>query len=300
MSTKTVDWASFRKLFERHYAGQLSPSSQSNLKSTLNLVEAHVAPQTPRDVQRQLLGFAQHLRSGRKCSPESVDQHLSRLYRVLRWGAEHGYCDEPKVPKRVGKRKRYSCPGRPLTTAEYDRMLASAKIVQPHNPNPLTFLLKGLWESGLRISEALALTWTPSDLYVDTTGTRWMLRISARADKSGQERLLPLAPSFVQLLQSVPADERTGHVFTVTRQRQEAARLIRECAKKADVKVSEFPKVKYASAHDFRRSFASRWAMKVAPAVLQQLMRHESIATTMKHYVQLNALDIAEQLERVG
>lgn len=47
-------------------------------------------------------------------------------------------------------------------------------------------------------------------------------------------------------------------------------------------------KVKYASAHDFRRAFGDRWALLVMPPVLMQLMRHESIETTMCFYVGRN------------
>lgn len=47
--------------------------------------------------------------------------------------------------------------------------------------------------------------------------------------------------------------------------------------------------VKYASAHDRRRSFGERWASRVMPQVLMRLMPHESIETTMKFYVGRNA-----------
>ncbi len=53
-------------------------------------------------------------------------------------------------------------------------------------------------------------------------------------------------------------------------------------------------KTKYASAHDLRRSFGSRWAERVMPAVLQALMRHESIETTLRYYVGANAERTAE------
>jgi hypothetical protein len=39
----------------------------------------------------------------------------------------------------------------------------------------------------------------------------------------------------------------------------------------------EAVRIKYASAHDLRRAFGLRWSSRVMPAVLQQLMRHESI-----------------------
>jgi hypothetical protein len=40
--------------------------------------------------------------------------------------------------------------------------------------------------------------------------------------------------------------------------------------------------------HDLRRAFGERWASLVMPAHLQQLMRHESIATTLRYYVGAN------------
>jgi integrase len=53
---------------------------------------------------------------------------------------------------------------------------------------------------------------------------------------------------------------------------------------------------KCATAHDLRRAFGTRWAVKVRPAVLQRLMRHSSIQTSMGYYVELDADELADQL----
>jgi integrase len=53
---------------------------------------------------------------------------------------------------------------------------------------------------------------------------------------------------------------------------------------------------KFASAHDLRRSFGTRWAARVKPATLQLLMRHKSIETTMKYYVCQDSDDVADEL----
>jgi len=53
---------------------------------------------------------------------------------------------------------------------------------------------------------------------------------------------------------------------------------------------------KFATAHDFRRSFGTRWAKRVTSAVLKRLMRHSSIATTEGYYVNLDASDVADDL----
>lgn len=49
-------------------------------------------------------------------------------------------------------------------------------------------------------------------------------------------------------------------------------------------------KVKYASAHDFRRTFGMRWATRMMPAKLMDFMRHESIETSLRFYVGIHAL----------
>ncbi len=49
-------------------------------------------------------------------------------------------------------------------------------------------------------------------------------------------------------------------------------------------------------AHDLRRSLGTRWAKRVMPAVLQKLMRHASISTTMAYYVDLDVDEMADDL----
>jgi hypothetical protein len=49
-----------------------------------------------------------------------------------------------------------------------------------------------------------------------------------------------------------------------------------------------------ASAHDFRRAFGVRWAARLMPAQLMELMRHESIETTLRFYVGTDAQRTAE------
>ena len=53
---------------------------------------------------------------------------------------------------------------------------------------------------------------------------------------------------------------------------------------------------KCASAHDLRRAFGQRWAARIMPQILMQLMRHEDISTTMKFYVGKEAEATADVL----
>jgi integrase len=77
--------------------------------------------------------------------------------------------------------------------------------------------LRGLWDSGLRLSESLTLRWdhAPDAIVVDLTGRRPILRIPAELEKGNQDRLLPITPEFASLLTGIPECERRGSVFNL-------------------------------------------------------------------------------------
>ena len=123
-----------------------------------------------------------------------------------------------------------------------------------------------------------------------------MIQIQASAEKARQNRLVPMTPDFVELLRSVPKSRRRGNVFRWTLSKGDSESIntvgnyISICGKKANVVVAEKNgKTKFASAHDFRRSFGARWSPLVMPDTLRVLMRHASISTTLEYYVQHNA-----------
>ena len=53
-----------------------------------------------------------------------------------------------------------------------------------------------------------------------------------------------------------------------------------------------------ATAHDFRRSFGQYWATKLKPLQLQKLMRHSTLDTTLKYYVDLPSEDLAAAMQK--
>jgi integrase len=162
----------------------------------------------------------------------------------------------------------------------------------------------------LRLAESLTLSWDEwhDGLTIDTSGEFFLLRIPAEHEKGGRHRLLAIAPQFEELLLSVSEEQRTGFVFNprpiqVIKHermiRRVATRLISQIGEAAGIVVSRKPKLKYASAHDLRRAFGTRWAKLVTPAVLKDLMRHSQIETTMTYYVGSEAQETAQLLRRV-
>jgi integrase len=193
--------------------------------------------------------------------------------------------------------------GRPIAGEEFDRMIAVVPKVRPHDSATWTHYLTGLWLSGLRLEESLALSWEQDEPFtVDLTGRRPAFRIYAEAQKARRDELLPMTPDFAQWLLQTPEPDRHGRVFKVNGLQtgkpitpKRVCRLVSKFGKAAGVVVNKADG-KFASAHDLRRAFGTRWARRVTTAVLRQLMRHASIDTTMAYYVSIGADEVADEL----
>lgn len=124
-----------------------------------------------------------------------------------------------------------------------------------------------------------------------------MFRFAGEIEKTGKDRLTPMAPDFAMWLKERPQSDRSGRVvaplpFDPKRSMPNAtrvSRVISAIGEAAGVIVDSDPRTgearKYASAHDLRRSFGFRMAREVNAHELQEMMRHASITTTMKYYV---------------
>lgn len=240
----------------------------------------------------------------------TIKGHLSALRAFFRWSKKMGLLKEIphlSMPKRTGKMK-----GRPPTYEEFERILnAIPKVLKcPELGAEWTFHARGLWWSGLRLEESLILSWDDGDLQVVMTGKQPRLRIECNTDKSTKVRLLPLAPEFIAMLKSVPEDQRTGPVFRVRVPGQLTDRIRGDTCSKVYVRFGEEAKVlvatyppmagsksteprkKWASAHDYRRAFGTRWSKVLKPQQLKELMRHDDIQTTMTFYVETTVEEV--------
>lgn len=293
-----VTWAEFREAFQESAVfGEFAETSQRKFFTTFKAVEEILSPLKLSSLTTARINTLSAELQRRGQSDFTIKCHLALIRRALNWAHENGMLIEvPKftMPKRTKGSKMMK--GRPITGEEFDRMIAAIPdVVYRRNAAKWERLLRGLYLSGLRLGEAIDLWWDrPDRMHVDLSEKRPMLRIFADQEKGGQDRLLPITPDFAEFLLKTPEAEREGLVFKLgQRTLTTISNVISKIGEKAGVKVNNNP-VKYASAHDLRRSFGTRWAQLVMPQVLMELMRHTDIKTTMRFYVSRNAQTTAE------
>lgn len=184
-------------------------------------------------------------------------------------------------------------------------MTAAVPKVRRLDSSVWTNYIEGLWLSGLRLEESTIFSWDDdSPILADLSGRRPRLRIYLEADKGNEDRLLPMTPDFAEFLMAMPKSERKGRVFKINSlttgnpmSLKRVSRVVSAIGEMAGIVVNTAEE-KFASAHDLRRSFGTRWAGRVKPVTLQLLMRHKSIETTLKYYVEQDADEIADELWR--
>jgi integrase len=310
-----LSWDSFRERYEKEHAAGLAKSTTDKIGTVCNLIEEHLTPRRLFDVTDERISRLVAILREKKKSESTIKSYMGQLKAMLNWAVWQKLLPEcPTIPKaHRAKKSRGASPmkGRPITGEEFDRMIATIPLVVGEKNAPAwRRYLRGLWVSGLRLTESLELYWDRDDklhpvLPQPGKGLP-VLRVLAELEKGHSDRLLPIAPEFAMFLVETPEAARSGPVFVLPKQKfksvdacaEWAGKIVSKIGRKAGVIVRTDPadprKKKYASAHDLRRSFGDRWAARVMPAVLMELMRHESIETTLRYYVGANAERTAE------
>jgi integrase len=299
-----LTWEEFTQKYREEKLAALAEKTEEAAITSFNHVERTIKPQRLSEMTTNGVAKFQSQLRREGMKETSIATHLRQLRAALNWAVRRGFLQsipQFEMPQRA-KGITQAMRGRPITGEELDRMIAKVPEKRKRDPEKWKQLLRGLNLSGLRLGEALALSWDNGDsISVDTSGKYPALRVTAEGQKSHRDELLPIAPEFADFLLTVPKADRKGLVFGIYGKpgkpltSKRASRYISSIGKAAGV-VTNKAEDRYATAHDLRRTFGSRWAKKVVPAILQKLMRHSSVETTMSYYVNLAVEDIGDVL----
>ena len=172
----------------------------------------------------------------------------------------------PKLPRRRPKSELSRAISRvqSLTEDEYTRMVAAAT----HPEHRL--LMRLLWETGLRISEALHLTYT--DIYPDG--------INVIDGKGGKQRLVPCQAAIVGELFRYRESHQQQRLFQKLTTEPGALYMLRRCAKASGLDKRVYP-------HLFRHSFAINFIRQTGIPFALQDIGGWSDMETIKIYMRL-------------
>jgi integrase len=266
-----MPWEKFRELYEEE---KLTGAREATLKKAGYVFDAFEELAHPRTLgtvcERTLSKYAAALRE-KGFRPATIQGHLAYLRAALRWAADQKLIPAapkvvmPKVPKKKIIRK--------IVAEEFERLLAVAP------DDCWGAFLQTAWFTGMRRNEMLDMTWH-SD-----SGTPWVdfkqsrIWIPAAYNKSDADQWVPLHPELAEVLKA--RRQPRGRLFPLSESPREVSRKFTKLARKVGLKIS---------LHDLRRSFGSRYAAAVPAPVLQRLMRHADIKTTLAYYTDVDGV----------
>lgn len=289
----SMHWSDFRNYLTDRKLSGMADASEKQIDSILNQFEKSQRPKFVRDIHTAALSDHIAWLRDKGRAEDTIKSHMRHLKLVARWAFDEGLlADVPKIPRIPRARKAGTLMrGRPLSPTEVEKFAAAASIAESskHHPDSWADLIRGLDVSGLRLGEAMKLTWdNPGLISIDLSETdRPKLRIPGEHEKSHEGTLYPITPDFAAFLMRRPV--KTGYVFNAihskgrpTRSVSVASHVLSDIGAASGVMVDH---ERHCTAHDLRRSFGFRWSLLVPSVVLKSLMRHETIATTEKYYL---------------
>lgn len=223
-----------------------------------------------------------------RLSESTVNTYLRHIRTLLKWGQNarliHSVPEIKITDPKISKSIRCDALSRTKMITIRDACIR----VRHNDFNRWYILIEAMLLSGLRLGEALILSWDKGPFRIDNNGTYPMFRILAEGQKGKRDELCPIAPGAWEFFERIAVPYRSGRVLEIFFSRNYVSNVVSEILTDACGE--------RVTAHDLRRAFGTRWAMKLKPAALMKLMRHTNIDTTMKFYVNVNANDVAEQL----
>jgi integrase len=277
-----MSWERFRELFEEEYLPDLRPKSRSRYREVLTRFERLCRPTTLAGVNERTLSALvaamrkENVKGRVGFAPASIRHTLVILHAALEWAVSQRFLPRvPSTPAVTVPKKR----PQPVPTESFERIYAKAE----GDVQMQAYLLTG-WLAGLRLAEAYEMEWEPSRDRPWVDAARRRVWLPAEFVKAGEDQWVPIDPALWEALEALPRRGRKVFHFADAAGRPISpggvSKRVRDLARRAGVKLSM---------HTLRKGFGCRYAGRVPAQVLQKLMRHANIKTTMDFYANVDA-----------
>lgn len=304
---RASDWEPFAQEYRDHHLASKSADMKKQFTTSENRFLAFAEDYLESDrlsleeIDEELIQeFTQRLVS-EKLSPSSINNYLAGIRGFVRW------CNKNRrVPTVVPNFELIFIPkqdrsrGRPLLESEIQRLCDAAeqRIGHPYFES-WTHFIWGVRFSGLRLEEAITLTWDDtSTICVSDLGSETPMLCFPVQKGNRSLAMHPILPEFCDFLRRTPYAKRTGHVFNIltktgklSRSKATIGREIQRIGERAEivVKIDNNGKKHFATAHDLRRSFANSGAALLDRESLMSATRHASTDCLETFYLKSDA-----------
>jgi integrase len=287
-------WQHFRDRLREEHLPTLAPRTQQSYSTALNKFQDLVKPKSLSEVTPGVLSLYQAKLRQSGLASETVNSYMMCLKAAFNWAVAVEIVDRAPKIRLPKKQHRKFMRSRPLTEAEYATLLGACEKLS--NGAMWRRFVELLWFSGMRLSEAMKLSWDSPPILVQLDVRPYpQVYFYGEGQKSRKDEAMPIPPDFAAWLAKTPPALRRGPVAPVpTVYANYVSKMIARAGERAGVIVDEGGK--WASPHDLRRSFGTRWAQRVMPMTLKAMMRHEDIQTTLRYYIGLSATDAGREL----
>jgi len=216
-------------------------------------------------------------------APATVIRELSFMSVAISKAIKIYNCWIPEHPIKNSIRPKEAAPrNRRLENGEYDRLKEYCKGApkfkkpSPYWCDAIDFTI----ESALRLNELLSLTWKNISLVTKT------MKIEAKHTKTNTERIVPLTPKALQVLQKIPRSI-DGRVFPMSI--NNFNRGWRAICKNANITGLRW--------HDLRREACSRLLESgLSISECQLFTGHKTVSLMLKTYSAHNPVTVAKKL----
>ena len=212
VSPSRITWTEFEQRYTDEKLATLAPSTRESGRGSLRHVQRvlgieYLAKLTPAAMSKAASVWR---KEGMKDT--TISHHLRHVKAATRWAEKLGLMSKApaiEMPKRA--KGQSQAKSRPITTEEYERMLAVVPKVRPQDSSVWIHYLTGLWLSGLRRGEAARLTWDQDEAFCVHLGEkRPVFIIRADGQKSGRAETCPMAPDFAVMAVADPRGRADG------------------------------------------------------------------------------------------
>jgi len=240
-----VTWQQFLDRYTQEKLLSLRPRTRKSALESLAKFHRFFCPDRLVKVNAALCSrFQVELRKA-GAKETTIAHHLRHVKAALRWAERQGMLPKApaiEMPQVSGQDLAKS---RPITTEEYERLLLAVPKVRPHDAPAWSRFIEGLWLSGLRLGEAVALSWDlTAGFRVDFQHGRPVFSIRGNSQKSRKDETAPITPDFGAWLLAVPEMERVGNVFPLPIGAHKVGVVVGRIAERAGVVVGTTAKVR--------------------------------------------------------